>query len=153
MRVLLAVVAALALIGSAQAICRSAILPRAKVWIANHVPYSQTGSYQGYRTDCSGYVSMSWECPQPGYDTLEFQSLGIAHQITKDQLLPGDVMLAPGHHICLFAGWTDASKTQYTAYEEYDTAEGTISKIHPYPYSSYPGATFYPARFKDLQEC
>ena len=35
-------------------IARSTIIAKAKVWVANHVPYNQGGTYQGYREDCSG---------------------------------------------------------------------------------------------------
>jgi hypothetical protein len=37
------------------AICQIA---RAQDWVNRHVPYSQTGSYGGYRTDCSGTIEL-----------------------------------------------------------------------------------------------
>ena len=35
-------------------IASSTIMSRAQVWVNNHVPYNQGGTYQGYREDCSG---------------------------------------------------------------------------------------------------
>jgi len=136
--------------GNSGGLCRSTVMSRLKVWVANKVPYNQQGYYDGYREDCSGYASMAWGCSKPGYDTAEFIPDGVVETITKAQLLPGDAMLAPGHHICLFANWTDASQSTYWAYEEYDYGYPTQYRTHPYPYSSYPGATFAPVRFKGI---
>ena len=33
---------------------------RGQVWVDKHVPYNHEGTYDGYRTDCSGFVSMCW---------------------------------------------------------------------------------------------
>ena len=41
-------------------ITRGEILARAESWLHPPVPYSQTAFRDGYRTDCSGYVSMAW---------------------------------------------------------------------------------------------
>lgn len=43
-----------------QCIARTTIISRGQDWVDKHVPYSQTGSHDGYRTDCSGFVSMCW---------------------------------------------------------------------------------------------
>src|SRR4051812_37995954 len=40
-------------------ISRAEIIARAQTWVAAQVPYSQDDYYGGYRTDCSGYVSMA----------------------------------------------------------------------------------------------
>jgi len=131
-------------------LCRSTVIARAKVWVANQVPYNQAGYYDGYREDCSGFASMAWGLPKPGYTTSEFAADGIVKTISKGDLLPGDAMLAAGHHICLFAGWTDSSQSSYWAYEEYDYGYPTQYRTHPYPYSSYPGATFLPVRYPGI---
>ena len=39
---------------------RRQIIARADHWVAQHVPYNQGAWHEGYRTDCSGYVSMCW---------------------------------------------------------------------------------------------
>jgi len=36
------------------------VIANAKTWLNPPVPYSQTAYHNGYRTDCSGYVSMAW---------------------------------------------------------------------------------------------
>lgn len=48
---------------------RSAIIARGQVWVDKNVPYSQTKTYDGYRTDCSGFVSMCWQLPKDGPST------------------------------------------------------------------------------------
>lgn len=90
---------------------RSAIIARGQVWVDKNVPYSQTKTYDGYRTDCSGFVSMCWQLPKDGPSTSEFPNYSV--KITKNDLQPGDAMLCEGHHIVLFAGWKDSGKTQY----------------------------------------
>ncbi len=90
---------------------RSAIIARGQVWVDKNVPYSQSKTYDGYRTDCSGFVSMCWQLPKDGPSTSEFPNYSL--KITKNDLQPGDAMLCEGHHIVLFAGWKDSGKTQY----------------------------------------
>ena len=41
-------------------IARSTIISRAQNWIDRHIGYD-IGEVDGYRTDCSGYVSMAWQ--------------------------------------------------------------------------------------------
>jgi hypothetical protein len=43
-----------------QCTARSTMISRAQDWADKHIPYNQGGTYDGYRTDCSGYVSMAW---------------------------------------------------------------------------------------------
>ena len=50
-------------------IARTTILSRGQDWVDKHVPYSQTGTHDGYRTDCSGFVSMCWQASKPGPST------------------------------------------------------------------------------------
>ena len=47
---------------------RPPTLARGMAWINAGVPYSQTRYYAGYRTDCSGFVSMCWALPS-SYNT------------------------------------------------------------------------------------
>jgi hypothetical protein len=100
---------------SACAITRDAVLTRAKTWIASPVPYSQAKYFGGYRTDCSGYVSMCWNTGT-SWSTSTFHS--VAKLITAAELLPGDAMLKAGTHIRLFEGWSDAAHTKYVAWEQ-----------------------------------
>jgi hypothetical protein len=132
------------------------IIARAKIWVERGVPYSWTTIFQGYRADCSGYVSYAWGLPTPGFttDTLRF----VAAEISKDQLRPGDIMnnrgVAEDGHTVIFAGWADASKTRYNAYEQ-SPAVAYGSKAHfatniPYPFWDSNGGAYVPMRLKKL---
>ena len=43
-----------------ECISRQTIIARGQDWVDKHVPYDQGKTHDGYRTDCSGFVSMSW---------------------------------------------------------------------------------------------
>lgn len=96
-------------------VARSTMIARGQNWVDKHVPYNQQGSYDGYRTDCSGFVSMCWELPRPGLTTFTMHT--VAHNIEKGALAPGDAMNCDSRHIVLFAGWTDGSQSKYVAME------------------------------------
>lgn len=100
---------------SLQCIARTTIISRGQDWVDKHVPYSQTGSHDGYRTDCSGFVSMCWQLSKPGQTTSTLHNF--ANNITKNDLLPGDAIICEGHHVALFAGWSDSTKTKYIVME------------------------------------
>ncbi|MFG2815152.1 peptidoglycan-binding protein [Streptomyces sp. NPDC048410] len=131
---------------------RTAIINRAKLWVTAQVPYSMTKFWSdGYRQDCSGYVSMAW-----GLLSNEWTgSLGqFAVKITKEELQPGDILLfhnpadpQGGSHVVLFGGWTDYTHTAYTAYEQ--TPPHTRRQSTPYPY--WNNTTKYvPYRYKGV---
>ena len=48
-------------VANVHAITRPEVLKRAEHWIKKRVQYSQSSYYQGYRRDCSGFVSMAWK--------------------------------------------------------------------------------------------
>ncbi len=132
------------------------ILNRAKVWVQAGVPYSLTARYQGYRTDCSGFVSYAWGLPAPGLttDTLNY----VAVEIPKDRLEPGDILNNKGKgldgHTLIFAGWADAGRTRYNAYEM-SAAARFGGKAHyvpnvPYPFWDNQGGIYVPMRLKRL---
>jgi len=104
-------------------------LARAREWIAAKMPYcggpnggkdvicggtckrtgaAQRDEWDDYRSDCSGFVSWSWELPPPGrttrtlapYDTSQSAVIAVA------DLEPGDALNGAGH-VMLFGGWTD----------------------------------------------
>lgn len=95
-----------------QCVARSTIISRGQDWVDKHVPYSQSGTHDGYRTDCSGFVSMCWQLSKPGLTTSTMGS--VSHSISKNDLQPGDALLCEGKHIALFAGWSDSTKAHYT---------------------------------------
>ncbi|WP_329201366.1 MULTISPECIES: C40 family peptidase [unclassified Streptomyces] len=138
-------------IAAAQPITRSEVLKRAATWVGLGLPYNMGGSYQGWRTDCSGYVSMAWGLPGPGRATPEFLPSGVAHAITKDELKPGDA-LNNDHpdkygHIVLFEKWTDASKSAYWGYEFSGT--GVHHRVIPYAYFSR-SSEYQPIRLDNI---
>ncbi len=96
-------------------VSRSTMIARGQDWVDKHVPYSQSGTHDGYRTDCSGFVSMCWELPKPGHTTSTLP--GVSTSISKAELQNGDALLCPGTHVVLFAGWSDSSRTHYTGME------------------------------------
>ena len=107
---------------------RKTVLQRGFRWWDKQVPYSQSKYFEGYRTDCSGFVSMCWETGT-SYTTAEF--INDKH---KSYLLPGYTSLVPGDalvrhvthanaHIVLFLGWNDANKTSACVLEQASTAD------------------------------
>ncbi|MFJ4519484.1 peptidoglycan-binding protein [Streptomyces sp. NPDC088810] len=131
---------------------RTAIINRAKVWVAAKVPYSMYAFWSdGYRQDCSGYVSMAWGLPNNEW-TGSLGAFGV--KITKEELQPGDILLyhnpdnpEKGSHVVIFGGWTDYTHTYYTVYEQ--TPPHTRRQATPYPYWSN-AAKYIPYRYKGL---
>jgi hypothetical protein len=111
---------------TASAISRNEVLARAQGWVDSPVRYSQTKRHHGYRTDCSGYVSMAW-ATHTSWSTMSFHT--VSHRIHTYQLEPGDALLKKGYHVRLFYGWLDEAHTQYVAYE---SGSGTVAvcRIH-----------------------
>lgn len=123
---LLAAVIALSLVGapSAFAISRNTALARAQVWVDRGVPYSQHKYFRGYRTDCSGFASMTWKANM-SYSTRSMHH--VAHRIKVSELKPGDALLKYNYHIRIFYGWVDDTHQEYVTYEQ--TGPHTESSI------------------------
>lgn len=98
----------------ARTITRQMVMKRAKHWVKKRVPYSQSRYHQGYRQDCSGFVSMAWQMGT-SYTTRSLPSA--ARRISLRKIRVGDAVLAPGH-VTIFGGWKNRAKRQYYAYEE-----------------------------------
>ncbi|MEU4494742.1 peptidoglycan-binding protein [Streptomyces sp. NPDC023998] len=102
---------------------RAQIINRAKGWLSAKVPYSMEQYWSdGYRQDCSGYVSMAWNL---GSNEWTGSLADFATRITREQLQPGDILLfhnpddpTKGSHVTIFGGWTDYTHTYYVAYEQ-----------------------------------
>lgn len=122
------------------------MIARGQDWVNKHVPYSQAATHDGYRTDCSGFVSMCWELGKPGLSTSTLPQ--VSHHITKNDLQPGDAILCEGHHVILFAGWSDSSKSHYVAMEEASPTYGTIKRVVPYPY--FDTSCYHPVRYNSV---
>lgn len=100
---------------------------RGALWVAAKVPYCQAANHQPdydsacsatctrpdvpdwdpYRSDCSGFVSWSWDLPAPGRVTSTFAPFktDITHTIDAKDLRAGDAV-NNSDHIMLFVEWT-----------------------------------------------
>lgn len=124
-------------VSKAPATTRAEIINRAKTWIDAEVPYSMSEYWSdGYRQDCSGFVSMAWNLPGNEW-TGSLDTLGV--RIKREQLQPGDILLfhnpsnpEKGSHVVIFGGWTDYTHTYYVAYEA--APPHARKQATPYPY-------------------
>jgi putative cell wall-binding protein len=122
-------------------------------------------SSAGYRTDCSGFASMAYnlrdskgrpysEC------TAGFGAKGSKKyfQISKAQLLPGDMVLAsavwgaPGPHAIIFAGWVDAAQTQFWAMEQTSSSSHNGTILHARSWKAAVDRKFRPYRYSGLED-
>lgn len=114
---------------------RKTAITRGFQWLDAKVPYSQSRQHAGYRTDCSGFVSMAWQLAAPGVTTAEFSNGG-AHDKALgsfSNLQPGDAIVrrvGGSGHVMMFLGWNDSAKTQACTIEEADTALDMQFGVH-----------------------
>ncbi|MFF9123034.1 peptidoglycan-binding protein [Streptomyces sp. NPDC014889] len=137
---------------AAGATTRSLIVGRARKWVDARVPYNMNRFWRdGYRQDCSGFVSMAWNLPRNEWTG----SLGgYAVRITKAQLQPGDILLfhnpanpQKGSHVVLFGGWKDPRHISYIAYEQVPPHTRRITT----PYAYWTNSKRYvPYRYKGV---
>ncbi|MFD0506159.1 NlpC/P60 family protein [Streptomyces chiangmaiensis] len=138
----------------APAATRAQIINRAKVWVAAKVPYSMDDYWSdGYRQDCSGFVSMAWNLGSNEW-TGSLDKFGV--RISKEEMQPGDILLfhnaanpERGSHVVIFGGWTDYTHKKYTAYEE--TPPRARKLATPYAYWTN-SSRYVPYRYKNLTE-
>ncbi|WP_406381651.1 peptidoglycan-binding protein [Streptomyces sp. NBC_01618] len=131
---------------------RAAIINRAKKWVSAKVPYSMSKYWSdGYRQDCSGYVSMAWGLPGNEW-TGSLAKFG--KRIARKDLQPGDILLfhnpanpSKGSHVTIFGGWTDYTHTHYSAYEQ--TKPHTRRQTTPMAYWTHSGS-YVAYRYKGL---
>ncbi|MFB6892853.1 peptidoglycan-binding protein [Kitasatospora sp. NPDC056327] len=131
---------------------RARIIERAQRWVDQKVPYSMSRYWSdGYRQDCSGFVSMAWGL---GSSQTTWTLPDVAERISRDDLQPGDILVynnpaspQSGSHVTIFGGWADSARTHYTAYEQ--TAPATLKRSTPYAYWNN-SASYVPYRYKGL---
>lgn len=143
---LVAVTMVFALAQNALAISRDSVLSRAQSWADNPVKYSQSTYHLGYRTDCSGYVSMCW-ATRTSWSTSTFHA--VTHRIKVSQLKPGDGMLKRGYHIRLFYGWADDAHTTYIAYE---SGYGKVAAVRLHSLASDLSYGYVPVRYDRISD-
>ncbi len=131
-------------------ITRNEIISRAKSWADVPVPYSQTAYRDGYRTDCSGYVSMAWKLYR-NYWTGDLNTVGVA--IGYNDLQPGDMLLyhnaanpVNGSHVVLFDRWTGAVGGDFIIYEQ--TVPAT--KHRAWSQAGYSRSLYKPYRYANV---
>ncbi|MER5306244.1 peptidoglycan-binding protein [Streptomyces sp. NPDC002773] len=116
---------------------RTEIINRAKLWVTAQVPYSMEKYWSdGYRQDCSGFISMAWNLRGNEWTgSLD----RFADRIDRTELKPGDILLfhnpadpTRGSHVTIFGGWTDYTHTSYLAYEQ--TRPRTRKRATPMAY-------------------
>jgi hypothetical protein len=145
---------------AAPSVTRAEVLRRAATWLtANNggpVPYSQTRVWSdGYRQDCSGYVSMTLGLWKPGPNTVGLAGdRSLTTPITLGGLQPGDLLIdASGdnttRHVVIFEKWTDSSHSAYWAYEQRGTY-GTTHRTLSYGLSS--GSEYKPYRAVNISD-
>ncbi|WP_326811558.1 peptidoglycan-binding protein [Streptomyces scopuliridis] len=140
--------------GELRATTRADIINRAKRWVQAQVPYSMEKYWSdGYRQDCSGYVSMAWNLSDNEW-TGSLADFGV--RISRDELEPGDMLLFhnpadpnKGSHVTLFGGWTDYTHSYYVAYEQ--TKPHARMESTPVGYWSNPDR-YVAYRYKGLTE-
>ncbi|GHB70936.1 hypothetical protein GCM10010306_075700 [Streptomyces umbrinus] len=132
---------------------RAEIINRAKEWVAAEVPYSMSAYWSdGYRQDCSGFVSMAWNLGGNEW-TGSLDKFGV--RIPREQLEPGDILLfhnpadpEKGSHVVIFGGWTDYTQDYYIAYEE--ARPRARKQATPYAYWKY-SDRYLAYRYKGLK--
>ncbi|HUB07416.1 MAG TPA: GH25 family lysozyme [Myxococcales bacterium] len=119
------------------------MLDRAFNWVGR-VWYSQDSYTDGYRQDCSGFVSYVW---QLGTSDTTYSLAGgpwnndLSVRINWGQLTPGDAINFPGDwqagtgHVELWGGWLNRDHTEYCAIEEFDY--GYTAAIRPHSIYEY----------------
>ncbi|MFH8887318.1 FG-GAP-like repeat-containing protein [Streptomyces sp. NPDC017949] len=133
-------------------ITRSQVIARAKSWVGIGLNYNWGTKYGGYRTDCSGFVSMAWDLDD-SLTTPTFETRGVVESITKAELKAGDALLdndsGANGHIALFEKWANSEKTKYWGFDF--TPSGVHYRVYDYPYYGNYGP-FYPVRYKNIAD-
>jgi hypothetical protein len=103
-------------------ISREEIMRRAESWLHPPTHYNMNVFKNRYRTDCSGYVSMTWKTGR-NYWTGDLNTIG--KKITYNQLRLGDMLLyhnfanpVNGSHVVLFHRWSGPAGGDFYIYEQ-----------------------------------
>jgi hypothetical protein len=137
---------------------RSVAIARARTWLTawhgGPVPYSQTQYLGGWRTDCSGYVSMAWNLRNANGTPLNHNTDSmlrggygtpgpVVHPIAWGDLRPADAIgflgagsIGDAGHVMLFEQWANSAHTAYWVFEQAGDG-GTHHRVHPITYNHY----------------
>lgn len=140
------------------------ILRRAtSLWPMWKVPYDMESMRDGYRTDCSGFVSMVLGIPASGDGRWGGESTITLPRwldpIDVNDLQPGDIVgcLGPGTggaagHVVIFERWlnSDPNDDRYYCLEQSGDGDGPRRSLRTYPYDGLSGYRAW--RFKGKKE-
>jgi hypothetical protein len=140
------------ILAAAKTAGRKQAITRGLSWFDQKVPYSQSKSFQGYRTDCSGFVSMCWELGS-SLTTADLISNNSSSSLlgSYDDLLPGDALVrrvGGEGHVMLFLGWNDAKKGTACVVEQRSTKLGM--QFHTRTSSELKSDSYKPIRASKL---
>ena len=147
----------------AEQVSRGELLQRAQTWLtANNggrVPYSMEEYWKdGYRQDCSGYVSMAAKLgnknPKGGPNTEALATDAYTTPVKIADLQPGDLFIDPVdqpgsdfRHVVIFEKWTKDDRSEYLAYEQ----RGGFGTDHrPLKYGLEPNSKYRAVRLKNV---
>ena len=105
---------------------RTAIIERALGWVHLGIIYNSKRTHDGYRTECSGFVSMAWQyARQPDTASLPPRNTSGSYAFELDRfddLVPGDAVNRKTRiknkdgvvvgHVMLFAGWASFDRQE-----------------------------------------
>jgi len=105
---------------------RAQIISRALVWVELGVPYNQGKERDGYRTDCSGFISYAWDLKDANGQSISPDTVALgnnyASDISLDDIQGGDIInnkrAGNSGHTVLFVSWANDDHTRFMAYEE-----------------------------------
>lgn len=128
---------------TASSITRDQIMQRAQIWVNEKVPYSQTATTDGYRQDCSGYVSYCWASSTSGGGHVTSNMQEICTKIGKNDLKKGDAILKPSTHVLLFGGWIDSD----AFYEYAEHQSGDVCRKSTGSYNYFATNGYFPCKY------
>jgi hypothetical protein len=136
-------------------ITRAKVIANAKTWhphTSSRVPYSQSKTHGGYRTDCSGYASMALQLGKPGLNTVGLAKSSVTTRISMSALKQGDLIIdatgdSNSRHVVIFEKWANSKHTSYWEYEQRG-GYGTDHRTRTYGLSS--GSQYHAYRPKKL---
>ncbi len=128
---------------------RGDAITRGFSWLDANVPYSQSKYYGGYRTDCSGFVSMCWDLGTSTNTATLFATGSYDSDLASwDDLLPADAIVRQGH-VVMFLAW-EPDKTGVCVLEQASTASDMQFRVHSL--SSLQSQGFKPIRASKLAD-
>eukprot|EP01031_Cornospumella_fuschlensis_P027019 gene27019-32643_t len=135
---------------NATSITRDEIINRAQNWVDRKIPYSQSATTDGYRQDCSGYVSMAWKSSKDGGGHTTYDMQDICTKISKSDMKRGDAILYPPDHVLLFHRWIDDEHDQFMEYAEH--TYGQVASHDQRSFKSLHDQGFFPCRYHHVQD-